>query len=317
MLVEKEDAPLPEETNNTTRLMEHKHAMPWNKIRLRQIQPLIRRMQLEVGFGWKDLLVVPVCFALITAWLRFESGSPIQVYLVTSLCIIVPTITFQPRLIVICGIFRAHRFELQDQRVSSVAYHVATAIIAYAIPVIAIVVGQMVGYAILEWQWLGTFLVQILFVIVYTITAMQVGKTVVVAARGDYTLLTRGYVLFVFVSILFSGFFVNVNNVPESLRWLGYLSLTFWGLSGAVLNQLQFNENFGEDPCLSFVTCIGYDRDFLARYFGYTPTTTTLLSMVVLFVWFFIFFVLEGFLLFRFSSVSTKLKISKKDAKIE
>eukprot|EP00984_Skeletonema_dohrnii_P016712 scaffold7470_cov84-Skeletonema_dohrnii-CCMP3373.AAC.3 len=288
-----------QEQNKITRPspMKYRYVMPWKNIRLRQVQPLVKRMQLENGFGWKDLLVLPACFALITAWLRFESGSPIQVYLATTLFIIVPTITFQPRLIVICNNFRAHAFELEDKRVSSVAFLIASAIFAYGIPVVAIVLGHLIGYPILGWEW-DTFLVQILFAIGYTTAAIQVGKTLSVAARGDYTKLTRGYVLFIFLSILFSGFFVNVNNVPDYLRWL-------------------FNGNFGENPCLSFVTCIAFDRNFLARYFGYTPTTTTLLSILVLLIWLVAFFLLEGFLLLRFSSASPKLNISKKDAKIE
>ena len=315
VLMEEREEKEVDEQKLVSNSMKHDFVLPWNNIRLWQVQPLVKRMQLEIGFGWKDLLVLPVCFALITAWLRFESGSPIQVYLATTLFIIVPTITFQPRLIVICNNFRAHQFELEDKRVSSIAFLIASAIFAFGIPFVAIILGHSFGYAILGWEW-DTFLVQILFAIVYTTAALQVGKTLSVAARGDYTKLTRGYVLFIFLSILFSGFFVNVNNVPEYLRWLVYLSLTFWGLSGAALNQLQFNSNFGEDPCLSFATCISFDRNFLARYFGYTPTTTALLSMLVLLIWVVVFFLLEGFLLFRVSSSSTKLSISKKDVKI-
>ncbi|KAK1739424.1 ABC transporter ATP-binding protein [Skeletonema marinoi] len=136
-----------QEQNKITRLspMKHGYVMPWKNIRLRQVQPLVKRMQLENGSGWKDLLVLPACFALITAWLRFESGSPIQVYLATTLFIIVPTITFQPRLIVICNNFRAHAFELEDKRVSSVAFLIASAIFAYGIPVVAIILGILLG----------------------------------------------------------------------------------------------------------------------------------------------------------------------------
>lgn len=316
VLVDIEKEHSSQETIEATRLMKYEHSISWNKIRLRQIQPLIKRMQLESGFGWIDLLVVQVSLALITAWLRADSGSPMQVYTATALCVIVPTIIFQPRLIIICSNFRAHTFELQDKRISSVAFHIATAIYAYGIPVAAIALGQMIGYGILGWEW-NTILVQILFAVIYTLAVMQVGKTFVVVARGDYTKLTRGFVLFVFLSILFSGFFVNVNKVPDHLRWLVYLSPTFWGLSGAVLNQLQFNGNFGGDPCRSFASCIALDRNFLARLYGYTPMTTALLSMLVLLIWFCIFFVLEGVLLFRFSAATTKLNLSKKDAKIE
>ena len=108
MIEEEEKAAIIEPNiDKGTKSIQRKGVMPWRRIRLWQVQPLVKRMQLEIGVGWKDLLVLPVCFALITAWLRFESGSPIQVYLATTLFIIVPTITFQPRLIVICNNFRA------------------------------------------------------------------------------------------------------------------------------------------------------------------------------------------------------------------
>lgn len=273
---------------------------PWN---LWQVPPLIQRMQIELGFPWKDLLVLPVCFVLVTSWLRFEAGSPIQIYTATTLFVVVPTIVFQPRLIVACNVFLSHHLELEDRRISSVAYDIASTIFTFGVPFVAIILAHIIGYVILGWEW-NTFLVQILFVIAHTTASIQVGKTLSVAARGDYTKLTRWYVLFVFLSILFSGFFVNTRNVPEYLIWLVYLSLTFWGLSGAQLNQLQYNSALGQDSCLSFASCIAGDGNFLARYFGYSPITTTLLSFVVLLIWLVAFLCIEGILLAKVAAPS-------------
>ncbi len=54
------------------------------------------------------------------------------------------------------------------------------------------------------------------------------------------------------------------------------------GSKGASLNQLEFGEPVGEDPCTTSITCTLSDNSLITRYLGYHPTTTTTLSMTVL-----------------------------------
>lgn len=52
------------------------------KLRLWQVRPLLRRLHFECPPGFEDIIVLPVCFVVISLWGSFNSSSPLQEFLV-------------------------------------------------------------------------------------------------------------------------------------------------------------------------------------------------------------------------------------------
>lgn len=70
--------------------------------------------------------------------------------------------------------------------------------------------------------------------------------------------------LIIVVLMLFDGFYINLNNIPEWCRWVHYLSFMHYGVSAASANQfrgLQFTCTLEEAP----LGCVATGEEFLVR----------------------------------------------------
>mmetsp|Transcript_11945 Transcript_11945/g.25865 ORF Transcript_11945/g.25865 Transcript_11945/m.25865 type:complete len:558 (+) Transcript_11945:1593-3266(+) len=253
----------------------------WPMLRLWQVQPLLRRIHLECPPNLQDLLVLPICYLAIALWGSLDSKNPLQGLLVTAALTYIPSILFQTKLIMNWGVLGCHIWDLEDKRVSPSSYLIASGIQMVYVPILSIVISFSISYAIFEWHW-GSFWDVVLFSIMLLVSALQFGK-VLIAALSTYQAVAGAYSVYAYLGLVVSGFFVNPSKVPSYLHWIMYMSLGFWGISGAELSQLE-HVDIGEEPCLTFVTCIVFDRNFIAQATGFAAVTTAHQSMVSLFL---------------------------------
>lgn len=248
-------------------------------IRVWQVKPLLARLHLDCPPGLQDLLVLPLCFLAISLWCSIDSKNPIQGLLVTATFLLLPSVFFESRILMNWRILESHIWDLEDKRISCLSYLLASGIQMLWIPLVTIPVSFSIAYAIFGWQW-ESFWVVSLFCIMYTICNLQFGKTLC-AALGTYRAVVTCYSVYLCLGVVCSGFYVNPANVPTYLRLIMFMSLSFWGLTGTALSQLEY-VNIGEEQCLSFASCIMYDRNFLAHFTGYVSVTTEYQSMLAL-----------------------------------
>jgi len=265
-----------------------------------QIRPLMRRMHLEYGAELFKFFELPTCYALICVLLQFNKGSPMQYLFATVLFCCVPVFIFQSLLLKTCTIYNAHQVELQDGRISPTAFTLSSFLYTISAPFCSIALGVVIGYAILQWDY-GTYIDQYLFACLYFIVAYQLGRVLATAFNGVYKNVDELYVLFVAYSILMSGALMSPNKLPPPIRWLTFLSIGFWSISG--INLVHFAKgsmfNNGDIICTSLESCILQDGSFLARLFGYTPLGSTRSSYVVLLSSFIVLFVMEFAMMYR------------------
>ena len=157
--------------------------------------------------------------------------------------------------------------------------------------------GLTLSYFALQWSFIDTFLPQYLFSSMYLMSTMQLGRVLGIFFRGDYHRLTKMYSLYIFFTFLFG--VISPNKIPPYLSWLVYMSSTFWAVSGSGLTQFQFNHHIGERPvCQSLASCLAYEPNVLGRFFGYTPISTSHLSMIVLVLSLTVLMIIEGYFLY-------------------
>ena len=64
-----------------------------------QVPALVRRLNLNYGMNWADLIVMPLTYLILALVFRFEDGSPAQVILVSAFFIFIPVLIFQHHLL--------------------------------------------------------------------------------------------------------------------------------------------------------------------------------------------------------------------------
>eukprot|EP00984_Skeletonema_dohrnii_P003995 scaffold1364_cov75-Skeletonema_dohrnii-CCMP3373.AAC.2 len=101
------------------------------------------------------------------------------------------------------------------------------------------------------------------------------------AAMQTYQAVAGFYSAYSYLSLVVSGFFVNPAKIPSYLHWIMYMSLSFWGVSGVQLSQLEHSD-IGNKNCLTMISCIAYNPNFIAHLTGYTVLTTAQKSMSTL-----------------------------------
>eukprot|EP00903_Cladosiphon_okamuranus_P006188 g6085.t1 len=90
----------------------------------------------------------------------------------------------------------------------------------------------------------GVFFKFLLLFMGQVIVGQSIGLLISTAIADVFTAQSFSFVLILSL-MLFGGFYVNNNNVPEGLRWLKYLSFLFYGFGG-----LLHNEFYGREfPC--------------------------------------------------------------------
>ena len=149
------------------------------------------------------------------------------------------------------------------------------------VPILSIIVSFSIVYGIFGWSFAGYWEV-VLFPIMLTCTTLQFGK-MLVAALGNYQTVVGLYSVYTYIGLVVSGFFVNPAKVPTYLRWIMYLSIGFWGISGAELTQLMY-VSISEEQCLTLISCIMLNRNFIASFTGFAAVTSPTLSMAALFI---------------------------------
>ena len=190
-----------------------------------------------------------------------------------------PTVLYEPRLMVTWSILSAHLWDLQDKRISTLSYLLASGFQLFYIVILSVTVSLALAYETLGWQW-ESFWIHNLFCIMTTIAALQLGKTIAAGMSSCEASSALTNVL-LYLGFVFSGVFVNPTKVPSSLTWLMYVSPFFWGNAGSQLSMLQYTK-LGEQPCQSFASCLGYSPSVMAQLMGYASTATARTSMFVL-----------------------------------
>ena len=174
-----------------------------------------------------------------------------------------------------------HRSEIIDGLISYLSYMLASMLYQFSPAVLALVSSLAIAYVTLGWTF-ASFVVQFIFSYQYLPVSLQAGRVLSLWYDGNHTKYMRPFSLFVVINYMFSGTLVPISDFPQGFEWLCVTSYTLWAASGAVLNQYEFGEPVGENPCTTSMTCILCDNSLIARYLGYHPTTTTTLSMIVL-----------------------------------
>lgn len=206
----------------------------------------------------------------------------------------------------------SHTWDLEDKRICRLPYIVASGIHMLSIPVVSIVVSFTIAYMILGWQWESFWAVN-LFCIMLTISSLQLGKAIC-AALKTFEAVSGCYSVYLYLGLVCSGLFVNPGAVPSYFRWAMYMSLSFWGISGAQLSQLE-HVDIGEDQCLTLVSCILYDRNIFAQMTGYTYVTTAYQSIVVLSIIAILLILVEYYCIFQKVSQRTNYEVVESLAK--
>ncbi len=264
-----------------------------------QIIPLMRRLHLEHGHDYGKLLELPICFIFFTVLLRFDEGSPVQFLLTSTLFVTAPTFIFVPILLQTCESYKNHQLELQDGRISSRAYTFASFFCFMSMPVYSIALGLVIGYGILGWDF-GTYIDQFLLACLYFLGSFQLGRVLILVTDGNFAITEQVYMIYVAFGVVTSGGIISPNKLPPYIRWLSFLSLAFWAVSGISLVHFE-QETYLEfgDICSSLLSCIIQDGSFMAHAIGYAPISSTRMSYIMLLSIFFALFLLEYVLMVR------------------
>lgn len=205
-------------------------------------------------------------------------------------------LVYQVKVNVNWGVLSAHRWDLEDKRISPLSFLVASSLHMFFEPIIAISLSLPLNYAVLRWNW-ESFLAFFLFVVLTTIVVLQFGRTVSACTRSFFVMSTI-FNIFVFLGFIMSGSFVNPSKISVGFRWIMFMLPIFWGNAGAILTMFQYTD-LGEQPCQSLASCIVYDPNYMAYMTGFPVLTTARKAMFVLTGMFLILVLIEYILLCR------------------
>eukprot|EP00984_Skeletonema_dohrnii_P014524 scaffold6114_cov79-Skeletonema_dohrnii-CCMP3373.AAC.4 len=242
----------------------------WSRLRLWQVWPLLRRLHLECPPGLQDMMELPLCYLAISLWGSFDP-SPLQRFLITAGLTSIPLVLFQKRLNMNWDLLECHVWDLEDKRISPLSYLIASGIHVFYLPIVSVTVSFSIAFTCYGWKY-DSFWDVILFSIMLTVSSLQFGK-LLNAAMQTYHAVAGVYALYAHLSLMVAGFTVNPAKVPSYLHWIMYMSLSFWGISGVELSQLE-HMDIGNKNCLTFISCIAYNPNFIAHLTGYTVLTT-------------------------------------------
>ena len=263
---------------------------------LAQVMALGRRLRLNYGFNYADLVALPVCFSILAFSLNFDPDAPTTIFMGCMVMFFIPIVLFQHHLHLSWDIWRTHRWELDDRRISIASFQIASVAFSLAMPLLAIAGSLAMVYSILGWDW-ASYPNQALFGLVFLIVIIKFGRTLILLRNGNYTTFMRIYLLCIFLFVVFGGLVSTPNQAPESLRWLFGLSFAFWAFSGILTSQFEHNGQIGEEPCMSFASCVVSDGNFLAAQSGFWPFSNTRRALNVLSSLYVVFLVSEYMLL--------------------
>ena len=258
-----------------------------NRSALSQVGAMGRRMRLQYGSGWLDLVVTPLVVALMAGLLRLDPYSPKTVTLGAVVFLFVPILLFQIHVLFGAQLWLDHKAELQDGRITVASYHVASLVHSLSIPLVSLTVATVLGFAILNWTtsliliWNQVVLGQALLVVTVTF-----GRCLSLWFDGQSGFF-RIHLVFLLLNLCFAGILVGPHKAPQQLQWLFAVFPRFWASAGVVLNQYEHNtDHLGEVPsCQSFATCVLQNGNVLAATMGYWPLGSVRLAWMVLTLW--------------------------------
>jgi hypothetical protein len=265
---------------------------------IRQVQPLILRLHCQTGWGLLDIVAMTIPLTLSAALMFFEHLNTARILLITLASIALPSILFSHHIIWYAERWSDHLAELEDRRLSPLAFQLATSTFTFPLPVISIFIGTLPVYGILGWSF-NTYFVQVLFSVVHFLIVLQVGKALGVIFRANTGQVIKAFTSLLFLSFLFSSVPLASWKLPSYLRWMCVLSVDFWAISGAVINQYNGNNYDNAEDCNDFLTCLLSDGSFIVRFLGFAPLSSSFRALGILTGWFISLVFLELYLLRR------------------
>jgi hypothetical protein len=108
-------------------------------------------MHRQCGWGIMDIVTASFAFNILAALHSFETIFVQQVVLMTLSLVTIPIILFSHKIIEYVEMWLAHRQELDDKRVSIVAFQIATSVLMFPLPILSLILAALPSYAILGW----------------------------------------------------------------------------------------------------------------------------------------------------------------------
>jgi hypothetical protein len=102
-----------------------------------------------------------------------------QVVLMTVTLETTPAILFSYKIIGYVEMWLAHRQEIDGQRVSIVAFQIATSVLMFPLPIVSLILAALPSCAILGWKY-DTIFDQILFAVANMLVTLQLGRILVI-----------------------------------------------------------------------------------------------------------------------------------------
>ena len=259
---------------------------------IKQIAPLAHRLHLQ--FGWEPLsgctLVIFLMF--IAGLLRFEKFYPQKVVSLSLTIIGIPSVVFPHKVVEHALMWKAHKEELDDKKITPLAFQISTALLTFPVPIFSLLVGQILVYLIEGWSF-DSFAYQWVVATVHLMCSFQLGRMLMVWFRGDFSKGIRYYVMFLVYAFIFNGVCMSTNKPPEFLRWLYWFSINFWGISGSVIRQFDSDVYSNTEYCSDLIACLVSDNNNIIRNLGFAPLSNTVRALNILTCVFVAFWLLE------------------------
>ena len=246
-----------------------------------QIASLLYRLQLDQGWGISDLFVMTTIVTLVATMMTYEPSHAFRVVFGSLASTGIPPIVFANRAVRHTTTWLDHRLELDDRQIGLHSFQIATTLFTLAVPVLSVFVAIVPLYAILSLPF-ETYLVQCLYSVVTLMVTHQLGRVIAVFFRGDPSKVVNAITVVLVASFFFSGCIVASWKLPISIRWIMYLSVTFWAVSGSVMTQFDDSVYDNSESCHDFISCVVSDGRFVTHSLGFAQITTSNLSLIVL-----------------------------------
>jgi hypothetical protein len=139
-------------------------------------------------------------------------------------------------------IVKAHAYDLEDNKISALAFLIASSIRLISLSIPAAFAAYAVAFAINGWNF-GLYLDTTLFTVFFVLNLFQLGKIMSLCLKevNTFTLALSAYT---YSSIALSGVLAHPVNVhPDGMRIFMYLSLQYWSFAGMLVNWFSFPDH--------------------------------------------------------------------------
>ena len=257
-----------------------------------QIRPIARRLQPQ--FGW-DLAGCCAAFAitcLVAAFLRYDESFAKQTLIASLTVVVGPSCIFPYKSVEHAYMWKAHQREMYDRFVFPSAFQAATSFYTFLMPLLSVMCAQPILYWFLKWDY-DTFLTQMVIASLQLLINLQIGRTLMVWFRGEFSKAVRVYTVYLLFSLVFNGVFINPSTLPNGLSWLFPLSSNFWGIGGSIMLHFDPVYYSNAESCADMLSCILTDGNVIVRRMGYATKVTSSSSIIVQTAMLLFLFVLE------------------------